>query len=42
MKKEGSRMLAVSTNEYPEFEASKYEGEFTVLAKFPGGVLLQR
>jgi hypothetical protein len=42
MEKAGSRMLAVSTKEYPEFDASKYKGAFTVLAEFPGGVLLQR
>jgi len=42
MEQAGSRMLAVSTVEYPDFDSGKYEGEFTVLAKFPGGVLLKR
>ena len=42
MEKAGSRMLAVSTKEYPEFDASTYKGEFTVLAELPGGVLLKR
>lgn len=42
MERLGARMLAVSTNEYPEFDSSKYEGEFTVMDKVLGGVLLKR